>query len=409
MRQKILEALPLVRASVLEDRETAELPFVGAALRQFAKGTVVSSHEVCQVVLRLFPGIAFTEETITLRLERLKDEKVLQDSRGGYEIVDISPLEPALDPLDQLASRFLPFLGPRRDELAWLKGDWKLAFHEIILTILDELVASLGIGDAEKLEFGKGAENRKHLLEIATKHGLPDSGQFVDLTLEFIRETADRKDSVVVRVLEAALQYDLLLRSSRLTDIATKITPGAVVFLDTNILVGLMCPEDFAHELCKVAISLSRTIGYQLVYLTQTAKEFEELLAAWADPYEEYRHAPRTKDLHENPLARHWHEVKGKMSWAELKGSYDNFRVVLRSEYDIAEWTGEVEHPDQEFIGNFSELYHIARARSPREYRLRSAEADYHDGCFLKTISSLRVNEGEGAEAIVDRKPCALT
>lgn len=121
------------------------------------------------------------------------------------------------------------------------------------------------------------------------------------------------------------------------------------LFLDTNIIVSLMCIAE-AHETVTNVVSLTKDLGVTMVYTPETRKEFLDYLdyskrLYGRIPIHKKSIIEKTEPLMENPLIRsYWIESREKrLTWNAFVVRMEGFQEFLKDKFSIVVDTTKIE------------------------------------------------------------------
>lgn len=120
------------------------------------------------------------------------------------------------------------------------------------------------------------------------------------------------------------------------------------LFLDTNIIVSLMCVAD-AYESVTEVVSLTKDMGIRIVYTPETKKEFLNLLEYSKNlygriPIHKESVVKKTEPLMKNPfIASYWMESREKrLTWEGFVARMEGFQELLKDRFSITVDTSRI-------------------------------------------------------------------
>lgn len=165
------------------------------------------------------------------------------------------------------------------------------------------------------------------------------------------------------------------------------------LFLDTNIIVSLMCVAE-ARQSVKEVISLTNDLGIKIVYTPETKREFHNLLeyskTLYARiPIHKKSIIRKTEPLMTNPfIASYWIESREqRLTWRGFVARMEGFEEFLKDNFSITIDTTRIEG-----IRDDPEYKELEMAVSLADMSKRQSTAA-HDAYHLRMISKMREKE----------------
>lgn len=368
-----------------------EASFVASALIELDKSETTLS-EVATALTSTFPGLEWDDEVIWARLDILRQGSHVQLARPTVTCIDLTEFERVEKPLDALADQFFQFAKHKPQPRFWAQNpDWKTAVTTMAVTFLEQVASELGAKTRVDVATHRAEDNLATLTKAARGSGtIRDPAELVALFLEYVEHELEGDGSEIFgTVLHSALSYDLLCRGDILQALVEEQVDGAIAFLDSNVIIGALCPQDREHEKCNTALQLARSAGYRMFILPATEIEVRARLTNWMRPYDASA-AKRLEQLDGNPVSAHFHERSNPSeSWLEFRSYYDDFMTFLETLYGLQIWNRNVEHPNAEWVAEFEGTYNKALARTERDPGQRSDEAVAHDSSLIYNTAFL--------------------
>ncbi|MBN1389282.1 MAG: hypothetical protein JXA22_01425 [Candidatus Thermoplasmatota archaeon] len=396
----VIQNLPLISPQISEDRASVEELLIKSILLNVEDQT--NLHEIKRLVQKNFCGLDFPLALLKERLRDIENQGIISIEKEKILLLKKPEISTASTPIKDLINQFIDYLRSEMDETEWMKDkDWRGAFETIMYFIIDDILFVLGFSDID-YDFSFTHEKYDQMLPLIYKYKLPHPQEFIEFSVEFMKKMNDEKSEALYSIIQSSIQCYLLVRMSSIQDEIKEMTKDTVLFIDTNVIFGLMCPNDIAHILSTSAIEMSKEAGYSIKYMPVSRKEYNSLINAFIDIYESKRYFPKYKNFVKNPLASHYHDISSSTPWGAMKSYYTSFDKYLEENFGIIEWEGECDYPDEEFLEYFQTVYEITKKQlktSSRQHR-NDDEAAYHDSSFLLTLDSIkRISIQEGTSS----------
>jgi predicted nucleic acid-binding protein len=168
-----------------------------------------------------------------------------------------------------------------------------------------------------------------------------------------------------------------------------------VLFLDTNMLMALLCERMSTHELAKECVSMSQNLGIKILYSERTLKEYRDVLERSNVAYKQLRVSERFLESVDNEfIAAFGLEKKANpnQTWDSYYYRLKHPEKLLEREYGVGfydERHGEIEKISsfEEIAKKVSECYKLIRGRE------KEKDIAEHDAYHLLLMRELRVKE----------------
>jgi hypothetical protein len=164
-----------------------------------------------------------------------------------------------------------------------------------------------------------------------------------------------------------------------------------VLFLDTNVLIALLCPTHFMHKVVEQLIMLSQSLGAKCVVTTKTYEEYLVQLeeanytyAKWTAPYRYF------ETVDDDFLSSFWIEKKSNAS-QNWKGYYYRMKQIksvlkkLNIEYSTESFENVRKDPNFDIVKEaVRECYRSMKGRN------KSAKVCEHDALHMLLMRTMR-------------------
>jgi len=220
--------------------------------------------------------------------------------------------------------------------------------------------------------------------------------QFLSLFYDYLKSGENYMTELLFIVYQSSVAYDLLRRGRRLPKIAEHVGKGGVLFLDTNVIVSLICKTDRTHDLAKSVVKLAENLfHFTISYCKETSIEFENLLK-WADSEMKSGRLP-SKIAAENQLILDFTK-RTACRWSDYYTELSMYRTYLKSEFNIDLFDNcmlEFNEKETEIINYVDAIYSYAFQQYD-EKRERSRDALTHDKNLFRKLICLKKSDACG-------------
>lgn len=168
------------------------------------------------------------------------------------------------------------------------------------------------------------------------------------------------------------------------------------VYLDTNIVIALVCLGEQFHQAMIDLIKLTRKLGVQLVFSSRTKTEF---LLRFKESTELYQRISgvskdvtrKVMELMPDPFIKSYRIEKGvhsQIGWEWFDAKMQNIEVVLKDQYEI-----EYDQKKQDNVDNDPDLERLIGCVFRAAYPEKSDKVARHDAFHLFLVNKLRNEE----------------
>jgi hypothetical protein len=172
-----------------------------------------------------------------------------------------------------------------------------------------------------------------------------------------------------------------------------------VLFLDTNVIISLVCERDPYHQITKDLIDLTLSLGTKFVVTEKTIEEYSKVLEdANKSPKILKSKENRSTRLLKDPFILSFISEKDSLPSQTWEGYYLRMKQigsVLQNKFRIE--TYKEEHDDIKEKPSFSEIAdQVTRCYQAFRHRPKTIDVAEHDAFHLLLVRELRKNEPAG-------------
>lgn len=199
-------------------------------------------------------------------------------------------------------------------------------------------------------------------------------GVLRETLLDVMSNPTDHTRKFLSAMAQSYVIAEVLNLDPELRTMERKSFEGKSVYLDTNVIVSLLCTAHIAHNAVLGLIRLTNNLGVHIYYTSRTRDEFLALLAQSSRVYARHADEHETRILRKaGPLmedtfiASYWKELEKTpaLSWQGFEQRMENFSDILRNLHNVTLVEAE---PHIERDALFNELSDAIRAYSPLKY-----------------------------------------
>ena len=397
MDKELIDLVPLVRDELSDIRYGLHKSMVQSIVSDMKIGDQTSAEDIRKKAIKKFNIAEFPREVLSRIMHEFEDEGILQKHDGSYVVANSIEIQSINIFVDNCYKEFTKILKSNITDFdPYINKEFKSAFEECIFYIINILIEQK-VMNKVNLDFLKYEE-----ISMVLKNGLikyktiknPD--QFLSLFYDYLKSGENYITELLFIVYQSSVAYDLLRRGRRLPKIAEHVGKGGVLFLDTNVIVSLICKTDRTHDLAKSVVKLAENLfHFTISYCKETSIEFENLLK-WADSEMKSGRLP-SKIAAENQLILDFTK-RTACRWSDYYTELSMYRTYLKSEFNIDLFDNcmlEFNEKETEIINYVDAIYSYAFQQYD-EKRERSRDALTHDKNLFRKLICLKKSDACG-------------
>ncbi len=379
---ELINLVPLVRDELSDIRYELHKSMIKSAISDMRLGDNTHIDDIKAKVSRKFSLVNFPEEVLVRVITEFEDEGILlKKNDNNYFIKKVVEIESIDSFIENCYSEFKEILEQNVSGYdSFIHKEYKDAFKECILYIINSLINEECLINKFSLDCLRYDEISNEMQNDLIKYKtIKKQEQFLSLFLNYLKSGKKHITNLLFTVYRSSIAYDILKRGRDLPKIAEDIGKGGILFLDTNVIVSLICKTDRTNELAKSVIKLAKNkFRFDLNYYIETAKEFENLFN-WADAEMKSKRLP-TKFASDNQLI-HDCLTRNDCTWPDYYAELSIYRTYLKNEFDIdvVDYNSLVIGQEQKDISSYIEVIYSYQFEQSEGKKERSYEAITHD------------------------------
>lgn len=161
-----------------------------------------------------------------------------------------------------------------------------------------------------------------------------------------------------------------------------------VLFLDTTILVALLCGTDRRHPVVSELIKLCKNKDYTMYYLPRTTDEMESFVRGCISEMKEYGGRPPDEELIQSQFVEDWWRQDVR-DWIEYKADIKNWQKLIEAK-GITEYTDNITKDEGVFSMVETQTKMLDKAEGDDDSLSRDEENYRHDAEIISKVYTLR-------------------
>lgn len=180
--------------------------------------------------------------------------------------------------------------------------------------------------------------------EVTHEKSLRNEEIFENVFFDYLNQETSKLLNFVGTIYTGIINYDLL---SKERDIDFKNAPeeNLKLFLDTNILIGLLCKTDDLHPVVSSLCNRATELGYELYYTQETTKEFKHVKNKALNNLEGFPKKDSDVDIGNQFITDFRNREAITENRYELE--INRWHKTLKEDWDITQWNGTNSVSDQ--------------------------------------------------------------
>jgi hypothetical protein len=376
MIRELTELFPLVKSGELIDYSyQMQKIFVTKVLSENEPNFKLNKDNLLHEIMGKYNLVNFPKEKYEKILVELEKEEKIELCESD-SIILRSPIN--IESRDVLHDHFLEFQKYIKDKFPeydpYKDSNFEECFCRCIYHLIDRFIQIQRTNwtQIESFEIG---EIRTSLQKIILESDIVQQKKFLTCFSEYLKSGEEKITNLMFNSYKLAISYDILEKTSRLTEIADEICKGGCIILDSNIITYLLCKTDSKYSISKSIVELSNKLCIKIYYTRKTSQEVHDILNMAND---DLQHKKISVDINRMNQFLADFNRRGMKFWADYYTSMQNFEKILKSDYNISLLElGDIT-TNTELIGNLEELISETSVALGRDKTRSSIDHDIH-------------------------------
>ena len=354
-KKTVLNATPLMDGRITNRRQEIKTQIVSYVLNQRSLTGELSIFKL-QSIIEGEVGLNLDESTIRAVMNELEDQGYVSHMKSDDYKIHSSPSIRGLS--ERVDDIWIEYRSRLRDNDGDQGIDYKLdnhrnAFEEVFTRFFENIQ-----GQTESLDNYSGSGSIENELDpvisgVADDFPLLDSVFFQDEVMSYIKEQTPELLQFVGTLYTGTINYDILSKENEMGDLDFDDASPAekILFLDTNILIGLLCETDELYPVVSSMCEKANDLGYNLYYLPATSDELQHVVNRAKNTLTGF--SDNSGDL-DNQFVRDCNNREYRTK-SQYVTELDRWADTLTEDWDINRWTQTFDtgNQDRELIKNW--------------------------------------------------------
>ncbi|RZV12273.1 hypothetical protein BDK88_1171 [Natrinema hispanicum] len=278
-KRSLLNAVTLMDGRLIERRNEIKRKLTEHLIAHNYVSGQFEIHDV-QKAMERETGLEVKEAAIESALQSLEDDEVVKHVSGDTYRATNPPTK------KNFATEFEPVWFEYKDllensnydrQIDYKIDNHKNALEDFFLTFFHTALENSGDLDHSDGNTLLNNDFPSVLSDVVERRSFLEE----DIFKEKLEEYVENRSSTLLRftgtIYTGIVNFDLLSRE-RYIDFSNAPDANKILFLDTNILIGLLCKTDPIHPLVSSICDRSQELGYDLYFLPPTSEELEYVI-----------------------------------------------------------------------------------------------------------------------------------
>lgn len=351
-KDTVLDATPLMDGRIANRRQEIKTQIVSYVLDQRSLTGEISTFKI-QVAIENEVGLDLDESTIRATMNELEERGYVSHIKSDTFNVHSSPDVRGLS--ERTDDVWIEYRRRLRESGGDQGIDYKLdyqreAFEEVFRRFFGSIQ-----GQTDTINEYTGSNSIENQLdpvisEVADELPLKGEELFEEEISNYINEQTSELLQFIGTIYTGTINYDLLSKENDIEDLNFKEAPPEQkkLFLDTNILIGLLCETDQLHPVVSSMCDRAEEMGYKLYYIPPTSDELQYVIDRAKNTIGGFPEESGDTDL-DNQFVRDFRNREHRTR-AQYKTELDRWADTLADEWEIEMWSQTFDTDDEDRI-----------------------------------------------------------
>ncbi|MFB6188082.1 MAG: hypothetical protein ABEI86_14630 [Halobacteriaceae archaeon] len=391
-KKELLDVAPLFKGRIQDRRTEIYDNIVRLYLSNLESGDPISVSRI-QTGINEQYSIELSSTDIVSSLQTLSEAgTVTHISDREYRLNEVPHVDSFDEQFEPVWDEFKQILQnqPRDVDPQFINKGSKRAFEEFIYIFFKNLSDSADEIENINTDTLLVEDYEEIINKVIRVNNLKEENAFKSALIEYLSEPGEELIDFTDSFYTGIINFNLL---SKEEDIPFRELPtsGKKIFLDTNVIVGLLCKSDDLHPLIVEVCERSNSLGFAIHYSQHTVEELNTFISGSKHEMEELGTLPDTEMVN-SQLVRDYVNSDDWESWKDYIQYIENWKDILELNWGITEYQdGGVEDNIEEFTRKSIRTFE--RNQNVPDEQKKSTDAVQHDSRLLGTVANLRDEE----------------
>lgn len=391
-KEALLKTAPLMSGKLKDQREQIRENIILSIIDEHFSDSTFTAERI-HFRMRSELGIDIESASITQVLEENESFSRILAGNSEYEVSGSIPVETYDSKIDSLWLEFSSdFDDASRDFDPYaLDSNVKDAFYEFFGRLFDYIQNSNEQIESASRDPIYDYDTEEMLNDVIKEHDLNNPALFKETLSEYLESPSDDLKEFAGSVYQGLINWDLMQREENLEPDQLELH-GNKLFLDTNVLVALLCQTDRRNPIVSELVDLSNDVGFDMHYMTNTQGELERLIGGSRAEMDELGQNPNSESAISSQFVKDWFRQRAATTWSEYKAEMANWESILAMQ-DIDLYSNTIDYDEN--LESMVDSWITTLDKSSGNGRSRDVDSVNHDKGLITKAASLRPNVDE--------------
>jgi hypothetical protein len=393
-KESIIKTAPIIDGGMVGRERQVKETLIESIIGELDASETVSAAKVSRK-LKSDHNISLNQTIIDGKLKSLEDDGRLEhNSDGKYKIINQPNLDDFGEVFEPIRNEFEEHLlsSDYDHEIDYNIDNFTDALESVFLTYYQRIIS----GSEDLTEYNTDPLSKVDMSdcidEVKNRDSIRNPNVFEETAKDYIQEETDKLTEFFGTVYIGVVNQDLLQRAQHF-DLSSVDNEKKILFLDTNVIIPLVCNTDPLNPLVSSVCTRSKELDYSLYYLPATAKEMDRVVRNTKQNLTSFR-KQNNSDPFDNQFVKDYNRRTDIVNPRSYKKRIGNWREFVEDKHDIFEFDEEVPHDDvdKEVINGW--IKELDNVDSDDSDDLKSETQIKHDTQLISSTLALRDSDG---------------
>lgn len=388
---EIVEAAPLLTGTLRDRRQDVKTNLIEFIISLDDICTEISIDELIETADSQV-SIELDRASVTSALDELEEQGIVEHTSGeNYQIIEqpeVETFDTLIEPVWEEFSELL--LEKNKDvDVEFIDDEIQDAFKSFLYEFFEHIFESseeMSEYEIDTLE----TTNFEELIDKKTaEYDVDRAGIFKSTIKEYINNPGEKFTKFTERAYTGIINYNILRRGEETVKFELD-GDNKKLFLDTNVLVAVLCKTDNFHPLITSALDRAKELDYELYYLPQTADELETFIDGSRYELDEFRSSGGNSGVVDSQFVRDYLQ-RDKSYEVYVDTIFNHWRDELESR-GIVEYNEDFEVDVDLYEMAEDTIKKIERVKDQQGSSIKAPHKIDHDAKLLSLVAETKEN-----------------
>lgn len=387
--EELVEAAPLLTGTLRNRRQEVKMNLIKFIISLDDFDSEISINELVEIGNSRV-GLELDKPSVTSGLEELENEGVVKHTSGEkYRIVDRPEIDTFNGLIDPVWEEFSNILSERDPDLdvEFIHDNMEEAFKRFLYEFFKAIFDSSEEMAEYEIDTLETINTERMIKEKISEYNVDKSDLFKSTLEEYINNPGKELRDFTEKAYTGIINYNLLRREEETIKFEIQ-GENKKLFLDTNILVAILCQTDKFHPLISSTLERAKELDYDLYYIPHTAKELQSFIDGSKYELQEFRGSGGNRDVVDSQFVKDF--LRRDVSYSGYVDTVlNNWREELESR-GVVEYNEEFEVDIDLYEMAEETIKKIERVKEQKGSSIKAAHKIDHDAKLISLVTGAK-------------------